>query len=196
MKKIKHIKKVISKDKAKLCFDYICLRKNVFNTIGADKSFLHEIFGRPGDKLLPKAYAIYCDPLIDLLSIECKPYVEKYLNKKLFQTFSYVRVHTKGDELKPHVDRGACETAVSMFLGGDRWPFYIDGKEINLEVGDMIIYNGVALKHWRKKFTKKISAQACFFYSKKKQREFDGKPHIGLPFDFSTDPDKLRYGGN
>ena len=83
-----------------------------------------------------------------------------------------------------------------MFLGGDHWPFYIDGKEINLEVGDMIIYNGVALKHWRKKFTKKISAQACFFYSKKKQREFDGKPHIGLPFDFSTDPDNLRYGGN
>jgi hypothetical protein len=187
MKKIKFIKEVISKEKAKFCFDYLCLKKQVFNTLNKDsKEIVHQIFGRQGDKLLPKAYAIYCDPLIDLLSMECKPYVEKVFKKKLIQTFSYARVHTKGDELKPHRDRGACEIAVSMFLGGDTWSFYIDKNKINLNSGDMVIYNGVKLKHWRKKFDKKISVQACFFYSNDKKQKFDGKPHLGLPANFIT----------
>ena len=177
----------ITKEKAQLCYDYLCLKEKIYNTLISSKyiSKKDEVFGIAGDPEVPNTYAIYADPLIDLLLTQCKPQIEEETKTKLFETFSYVRLYKKGDVLNKHTDRPSCEVAVSLCIGGDPWSFYMGGEKIDMGIGDLIIYDGSRVKHWREKFTGSQCGQVFLFYSIKKEKEFDGKPHLGLPFEFS-----------
>ena len=60
------------------------------------------------------------------------------------------------------------------------------GVEITLEPGDMLMYSGCKLEHWRKPFQGKLCGQVFLHYNKKgskmaKENEFDTRPFIGLP---------------
>ena len=93
-----------------------------------------------------------------------------------------------------------------MNLGGDKWPIYLsphenvgepDGKKftmsskakgvkIDLDPGDMLVYRGVELEHWRNKFKGKDCAQVFLHYNNiktpgSKENIFDRRPHLGLP---------------
>ena len=81
-----------------------------------------------------------------------------------------------------------------MNLGGDPWPIYIDptgktgqaGIPVNLEPGDMLLYSGCDLEHWREEFRGKDCAQVFFHYNdvtteKGKKNKFDSRPFLGLP---------------
>jgi hypothetical protein len=58
--------------------------------------------------------AYYADPLIEVLLQECKTAVEEATGKTLIPTYSYARVYQPGEQLKPHVDRPACEISVTI----------------------------------------------------------------------------------
>ena len=79
--------------------------------------------------------------------------------------------------LKRHKDRPSCEISTTINLGGEPWPIFIDstgadnviderknihksgapeGTEVLLEVGDMLVYSGCELEHWRKPFDIRI----------------------------------------
>ena len=77
---------------------------------------------------------------------------------------------------------------------GTHGPIYLDptGKEkqagikVDLKPGDMLIYSGCDLEHWREEFTGKDCGQVFLHYNKKgsknaKENEFDKRPFIGLP---------------
>ena len=81
-----------------------------------------------------------------------------------------------------------------MNLGGELWPIYLDptgntgraGIEINLEPGDMLIYSGCDLEHWREEFKGKNCAQVFLHYNKSssktaKENYLDKRPLLGLP---------------
>jgi hypothetical protein len=74
-------------------------------------------------------------------------------------------------------------------LGGDPWPIYIDptgennvideyksivkpgahiGVEVNLKPGDMLIYSGCELEHWRKPFEGNLCGQVFLHYNHSK----------------------------
>lgn len=100
----------------------------------------------------------YCDPEMQKLLIECLPKVEKVVGKKLFKTCSYWRMYKKGDILRIHKDRPACEISLSITLGYDEanepWPLYIMNKNEEpipaiLEPGDALFYKGLEMHHWR-----------------------------------------------
>jgi len=124
----------------------------------------------------------------------------------LYPAYTYARVYKKGDELKRHKDRFSCEISTTMNLGGDDWPIYLspnenvgapDGKNItvaskakgvrvDLKPGDMLVYRGVELEHWRKKFKGKECVQVFLHYNNRKtpgakDNMFDKRPHLGLP---------------
>ena len=93
-----------------------------------------------------------------------------------------------------------------MNLGGDPWPIYLspnenvgipDGKKItsisqakgikvDLKPGDMLVYSGCELEHWREKFKGKECVQVFLHYNNRKtpgakDNMFDKRPHLGLP---------------
>ena len=54
-----------------------------------------------------------------------------------------------------------------------------------MEPGDMLIYRGCDLEHWREEFKGNVCDQVFLHYSDKKAKDskkniFDGRPHLGL----------------
>jgi hypothetical protein len=191
----KVVKNVITKDLADFIFTYFLLKRSVYlqlkNNPVYNKYNIHELFGITNDLQSPEAYSHYADTAMETLLEKVRPLVEKKLNKKLFSTYSYARIYIKGCDLKKHIDRLECEISITLNLGGDSWPIYVEDPiskkeiEINLKQGDMLIYKGCEVSHWRKKFKKNICVQVFLHYNEDKKenkiREFDGRLHLGLP---------------
>jgi len=94
--------------------------------------------------------AWYNDPLMmSLLNVKL-PLVEEKCNLKLFPTYAYWRYYVFGAYLKKHIDRPACEISVTACIKKyDNWPLIIEGKKIELEEGDALLYSGCEQKHGR-----------------------------------------------
>jgi len=86
-----------------------------------------------------------------------------------------------------------------MNLGGDDWPIFLepsgeegkDGIEVKLEAGDMLMYRGCELEHWREPFKGKDCGQVFLHYNDASSKDaennkFDGRPMIGLPSYFKN----------
>ena len=84
--------------------------------------------------------------------------------------------------LKRHKDRFSCEISTTMNLGGDDWPIYLEpswkkgvttssnakGVKVDLKPGDMLVYSGCELEHWREKFKGKECVQVFLHYNNRK----------------------------
>jgi hypothetical protein len=111
--------------------------------------------GSEGDS---SQFSWYADPLMEVVLRNSVSEVEAATGLELDPTYSFTRVYQKGDELKPHVDRPACEISVTSHIAtvGKPWPIYMKapGKEPSvhyLEPGDACIYRGCEVTHWRDK---------------------------------------------
>ena len=199
------IRKAINKDLATFLFNYFCIKKQVHDTC------LKERYISPYDQLLGyyeseldgqvvNTYASYSDIAMETLLLKCQPVMEKFTELKLYPAYTYARMYKKGDELKRHKDRFSCEISTTMFLGGDEWDIYLEpsGKEgmkglkVQLKPGDMLVYRGQELEHWREKFKGNECAQVFLHYNNTKTKGsknnmFDRRPHLGLPNWFCKD---------
>lgn len=107
---------------------------------------------------VPNAHSKYADPAMESLLVHLHPIMEEHTGLKLFPTYSYHRVYRNGDDLKPHVDRPSCEISATLCFnyGYDdkkyQWPIFMEGKEVILNPGDMVVYHGEKLSHWREEF--------------------------------------------
>lgn len=192
------IKKAISKELANFIFSYFKLKRKVYQTL-LSSNYINpnlEIFGYYKDDQVPNTYSHYADIAMESLLVQLKPIMEKTTKLKLVETYSYARIYKKGDILHKHKDRPSCEISTTLNLGGDMWPIYIKNiqdKEvkISLEPGDMLVYSGCDLEHWRNKFNKKECAQVFLHYNNKhsnygEENKFDNRPHLGLPANFKN----------
>jgi hypothetical protein len=147
---------------------------------------------------------------METLMLKCQPIMEKSTQLKLYPAYTYARFYKKGDILKRHKDRFSCEISTTMNLGGDDWPIYLSphenvgveeaeggrkgvkgfsnakGIKINLKPGDMLVYRGRELEHWREKFQGDECVQVFLHYNNRKtsgskSNMFDKRPHLGLP---------------
>jgi len=189
--KYKIIKEVINKNLAKFCFDYLKIKKNAVEFM-YKKNIVNqnELLGIWTDTQIPNTYSCYSDYVMENLLIEILPIVEKQINCKLFPTYSYTRLYKKGDELKRHKDRLSCEISGTLNLGGDPWDIFLDpsgetnqkGIKVFLEPGDMLIYYGHELEHWREPFKGEECGQVFLHYTTKSTFLFDRRPMLGLPY--------------
>ena len=209
------IKKAISKDLATYVYNYFLMKKQVFDTFQKHRyiSPYETMCGiyEKSDGQIPHTFSLYSDPAMDTLLLKCQPIVEKITQLKLYPNYTYARLYKKGDELKRHKDRFSCEVSTTVNLGGDSWPIYLSpnenvgipewveggkkgiitesnskGIKINLEPGDMLVYKGNELEHWREKFKKESCGQVFLHYNNvktkgSKKNRFDNKLHLGLP---------------
>lgn len=193
------IKNAISKEMARFSYEYFLLKRLVARTL-FDTNFISpftDYFGVWNDQQVPETYSHYSDILMETLLVKLLPLMEKETGLKLTPNYSYARIYKKGDILKRHKDRFSCEISTTLNLGGDDWPIYLEpsGKEglkgikVNLSPGDMLVYKGNILEHWRETFEGENCAQVFLHYNNKNTKGsdkniFDKRPHLGLPSFF------------
>ena len=204
------IRQAISRDLALFIANYFRMQKQVYDTCRQARYFspFEQVLGyyEGHDEQIPNTYSSYGNIAMETLMLKCQPIMEKTTGLKLDPNYTYARIYKKGDELKRHKDRFSCEISTTMNLGGDDWPIYLspnenvgepDGKNItaaskakgvkvDLKPGDMLVYRGVELEHWREKFKGKECVQVFLHYNNRKtpgakDNMFDKRPHLGLP---------------
>lgn len=194
------IKKAIPKELAVFCYNYFKLKRHVFHLISnsnlKDQILIYGIWGETKDQQVSNTYCHYSDLVMETLLMKLQSLMEEQTKLKLYPSYSYARIYKKGDELKRHKDRLSCEISTTLFLGGDEWPIFLEpsgkinkkGIKINLKIGDMLIYKGCKLEHWREIFEGNECAQVFLHYNTKKNIKnlFDMRPHLGLPDVFKN----------
>ena len=202
------IKGAVSYELANFIFNYFLLKRDAVkwmydNNITYDTGML----GTWTDAQIPNTYSHYADPVMETLLVKVLPKMQEETGLKLIPTYSYARAYKKGDELKKHKDRPSCEISTTIHLGGEPWPIFIDGTgadnvvnerqnlvkpnapagtKVLLEVGDMLVYSGCELEHWREPFEGTICGQVFLHYNHvngpfAEENRFDKRPMLGLP---------------
>ena len=202
------IKGALSYELANFIFNYFLLKRDAVkwmyeNNITYDTG-LH---GTWSDKQVPNTYSHYADMVMETLMMKVLPVMQKETGLQLIPTYSYARIYKKGDILKRHKDRPSCEISCTLNLGGDPWPIFIDGTGANnvineeqnlikpdapegtkvlLEVGDMLVYSGCELEHWREPFEGENCVQVFLHYNHvngpfAEKNRFDKRPMLGIP---------------
>lgn len=208
MFKYKVIKKAISYELANFCFNYLLLKRDAVHFMY--KNNIHSqssILGTWQDQQIPNTFSLYSDFVMETLLMKVLPIMKKETGLDLIPTYSYARAYKRGDKLRRHKDRPSCEISTTLNLGGDQWPLFIDptgantvideykeiikpnapkGDKVILEVGDMLVYSGCELEHWREKFEGDICGQVFLHYNHlngqfNNKNKFDGRPMLGLP---------------
>ena len=203
------IKRVIPKELAEFCYDYFCNKRKVARLF-FDARYISQFnndWGVWNDKQIPETYSQYSDLVMETLLEKIQPRMEIEAGVKLNPTYSYARIYKKGDVLKRHKDRYSCEISTTLHLGGDPWSIFLEadtskgkydeekdeykpskskGMEIELGVGDMLMYRGCELEHWREKFEGENCGQVFLHYNDAtkdtaEENKFDGRPFLGLP---------------
>ena len=183
------VKDFISKEMASYLYDYVKLSSNRLSW--AKHNIPNEqvrTFGNFSDET--GSYDNYGDMTFDTLLFHKLPVIEIMTGKKLMPTYSYFRLYMTGSELVKHIDRPSCEISSTLCLGYDsdyNWPMFVEGKPIHLNPGDMIIYRGCELEHWREPFKGVNHAQVFLHYNEvdgKYNNLNDGRPILGLPGNF------------
>jgi len=206
------IKQAINKELANFIYNYFLLKREVAKAM-FDKGYINpfsDYFGTWSDEQVPNTYSHYSDIVMETLLEKVKPIMEKQTKLKLIPTYSYARIYKKGDIFNRHNDRSSCEISTTLNLGGDPWPIFISknekegkyiedkyipskekGIEINLNQGDMLVYKGNLLEHWREIFKGKDCGQVFLHYNNSRTEGselniYDGRPHLGLPIFFKN----------
>tara|TARA_R110002012_G_scaffold321723_1_gene550947 strand:+ start:3105 stop:3695 length:591 start_codon:yes stop_codon:yes gene_type:complete len=183
-------RKALKSTLADFLYNYLILKRQAVAIMYREEYLKYPslVVGHWEDKQMPNTYVHYADIAMETLLVDMLPEVEKIVGKPIKPSYSYCRVYKCGDELLPHKDRPECEISTTLFLGGDEWEIYMEGKPVLLKKGDMCVYRGCDLEHWRIPFEGKRCVQVFLHYvlADTKTDEFDGREVLGLPFEFSA----------
>ena len=202
------VRNAISFELANFALNYFLLKRDAVAWMHQN-NYISEFtpgFGTWKDKQVPNTYSCYGDFFMETLMMKVLPVMKEHTDLDLIPTYTYTRAYKKGDILKRHKDRFSCEISTTMNLGGDDWPIYLEpdpkkggvkpgqgyvsdntkGVRVDLKPGDMLVYSGCELEHWREKFKGKECVQVFLHYNNRKtlgakDNMFDKRPHLGLP---------------
>ena len=195
------IKEAISPELASFVYAYF-QNKRAVAAVLQDSKFLSpydETWGTWKDEQIPNTYSHYADVAMETLLTRTLPTMQRITNLDLIPCYTYARIYKYGDELHRHKDRPSCEISATLNLGGDSWPIMLDptGQEgekgviVDLNPGDMLIYRGCDLEHWRKPFEGYDCGQVFMHYNDAKgpfgkENINDNRPMLGLPVWFKN----------
>ena len=208
------IKNAISYELANFCFNYFLLKRDAVKFM-YEKNVIpqSDLWGTWQDKQVPGVYSHYADPVMETLLMKVLPVMKEQTGLDLVPTYSYTRVYEKGAILWRHKDRPSCEISTTINLGGDPWPIFLDptgednilksgygprgeecevkptahkGVRVDLDPGDMLVYSGCDLEHWREPFEGNICHQVFLHYNHRngpfaEENKFDKRPILGIP---------------
>ena len=204
------IKKAISYELANFIYNYFLLKRDAVKHL-YDNNITYDtgILGTWADKQVPNTYSHYADQVMETLLMKVLPKMQQETGLNLTPTYSYARLYKKGDILYRHKDRPSCEISTTIHLGGYHWPIFIDstgtnnilsgsnlttivkpnapeGTKVVLDVGDMLVYSGCELEHWREPLEGEVCGQVFLHYNHvngpfAEKNRFDKRPMLGIP---------------
>ena len=203
------IKKAISYELANFGFNYLLLKREAVAWMHKN-NYISEFtpgFGTWKDKQIPNTFSCYSDFFMETLMMKVLPIMQQRTDMNLIPCYTYTRIYKKGDILKRHSDRPSCEISTTLHLGGDPWTIFLDptgqktvideykqihkpnapkGIPVDLEVGDMLVYSGCYLEHWREPLEGDNSDKVFLHYNNidgpfGTKNKFDGRPLLGIP---------------
>jgi alkylated DNA repair dioxygenase AlkB len=169
--KYKVVKNIISKDACQLLDMQMELyRKKIYQDKNVDIS---DKF-RFADPWVVKSFAIY-DPIVFYPLLELLlPKINEITRKDLVPTYCYSRIYYKGAQMAPHIDRSSCEYSATLTISIDQvaWEIYFkdttDNKvALQLDPGDICVYKGTELYHWRENYQNERQCQVFLHYADK-----------------------------
>ena len=194
--KYKILRGAVSPELSEFCYHYF-LNKRKVARLFLDTRWISPFateWGRWDDKQTPNTYSHYGDVVMETLLTKLKPKMEKETGYKLNETYSYARLYKKGDILERHKDRYSCEVSTTLNLGGDLWAIYLEpsgktgraGIKVDLNPGDMLLYAGGKVEHWRERFEGEKCCQVFLHYNNAKlpaaeKNKYDQRHFLGLP---------------
>ena len=151
-----------------------------------------------GDDFVPDSYSYYSLGPMNILLGMLQGRVSELVGKNLVPSYSYCRVYHKGNELKKHKDRPACEWSVTLNLSqSEPWEIFMGGASVNLGVGDACIYKGCEIEHWREPFKGEEYTQVFLHYvdvdGPNKDHMFDLSKPPNLQFKFNKPNNKMAW---
>ena len=208
-KKYQIIKGALSKELSNFIFNYMMLQRDAVDFMMKHNKVnpINPFIGTREDPQIPGAYSKYGDWVMETLLQYMRPIMKAKTGMDLVPTYSYTRIYEKGNILRRHKDRPSCEISTTLHLGGDPWPIFLDpsgadfvidefkeihkpgapkGIRIDLKVGDMLIYSGCDLEHWREPFQGTVCSQVFLHYNHAngpfaQTNLFDKRPMLGIP---------------
>jgi len=208
-KKYQVIRQAISKELANFIFNYMMLQRDAVDFLMKHNKVnpANPFIGVRIDPQAPGCYAKYGDWVMETLLQYVRPIMKEKIGMDLVPTYSYTRLYEKGNKLKRHKDRPSCEVSTTLHLGGEVWPIFLDpsggdyvidefkeihkpgapkGVRVDLKIGDMLIYAGCELEHWRETFQGTICSQVFLHYNHAHgpfavTNLFDNRPMLGVP---------------
>jgi len=200
------INNFINKDLASLLYEYTKTQAQ-----RADFKYQNDIDlynehwdGNWVDPQAPGAYSRYGDPMFDTILNQATEAMCQYTGINVIPTYSYYRLYVQNDVLERHKDRPSCEISTTLCLGYNvdnvdksvypnyNWPMWVQNKSgeempVSLEPGDMIIYRGHDIDHWRDPFIGLNHSQVFLHYNDENgpfNNLWDGRPKLGIPRGF------------
>jgi hypothetical protein len=180
------IKNAVSKETCKVMAEEFRLLKNFFTIANPSDNY-------NDDLVTEKTFSWYSPFCFEALSNSLiLPIVENVVKEELWSTYSYARIYYNGSQMRRHVDRSASEYSVTMCVDVDpnhKWNIGIQtvtGEEVYVDQspGDIIVYRGNELFHWRDPYPGTEQINAFFFYVRKNgnrsELKYDTRPALGM----------------
>jgi len=202
------VRQAVNPELIDFCYNYFMIKRQAVAYMYQNKVVGESpLLGYWRDIQVPGAYSHYADLVMETLLVKVLPVLKEQSGLDLIPTYSYARVYQKGNILARHKDRESCEISATLNLGGDPWPIYIDptgsdsvidlqkniikpnapeGVRVDLKPGDLLLYSGCELEHWREPFEGTNCAQVFLHYNHREGRFgqshlYDKRPMLGLP---------------
>lgn len=150
------------------------------------------------------AHSKYADPAMESMLLKLLPLIEESTGLTVYPTYSFYRVYRNGDELTPHTDRPSCEISATVCFNFSyenyKWPIYMSETPFSLDPGDLVIYRGCEVQHYRPQLQYQndcFHIQGFFHYVDSQgpyaDYKYDNRESIGLSKNYKK---YLSYKGN
>lgn len=142
--KWKVIKNIIQESELSLIYEY-CKQK-------AKEPYEH-------DPAHPNTPSYYNDAMIKVIHKRLGNKIAYEFDVDLWPTYCFLRMYNNGDILHEHTDRPSCEYSATLHIGhgGEGWGIILKDENLThtvfLNSGDMLLYKGCELPHWRDEYT-------------------------------------------
>jgi hypothetical protein len=133
-----------------------------------------------------KNQLFYSTSVSEATLITLLPLIQSTVKKTLYPTYSFTRMYWKGSSLTRHTDRPSCEYSITLCVDIDPipWGIYMGEREVILNPGDICIYKGCEIDHWRKPYEGNRVIQTFLHYVDASgpyaNYKFDGRFILGL----------------
>lgn len=141
------------------------------------------------DIVAPFSVLSYADAFTESLLLHVLPKMREIVEApSLEPSYSFVRFYENGQWLGKHTDRPSCQYSVTLPLSSydeTPWIIHMEDSEIDLQLGDMVIYKGCEAKHWRSAYEGTWQVQAHLHYVDSAQVAYrpyvnDGRSSLGV----------------